>query len=224
MSAVKPQKAKKKFKFSKVERKKSPIAIGADLSLSSLALSAKMYDATLQKMRGPSWTITRWDKSVSLDEKLRQVAKAHDFIHEIMYELNHGIIPDSDCLFIGVEELPPRAMQAKRYREQAEIIGSFVGGLLRYGFTNVIRVNIKSWQALVAADMDIELKELDKWVVKEWAKQVHDAPKWKDLIRNNKNGLIPKPKGSVAMPEQPDDRYDATGIMEWVWNKKAGKI
>lgn len=221
---MKPQKAKKKnFKFSKVERKPSPIGIGADLSLSSLALSAKMYDSTLRELKGPSWAITRWSKEVSLDEKLRQVAKGHDFIHEIMYELNHGIIPDSEVLFIGVEELPPRAMDARRYREQAEIIGAFVGGLLRYGFTNVIRVNIKSWQSLVAADMEVSLKDLDKWIVKEWARQLHDAPKWKDLIRNNKQGLIPKPQGSKAMPEQPDDRYDATGIMEWVWENYAGK-
>lgn len=216
-----PKKAKPKVKFKPI-KKPSPIAVGFDLSLASLAGSAKMFDATLNKMCGPVWTMTRWEKDVPHDERLRQVSKAHDFIHEIMYELNGGFIPDSANLHIGVEELPPRVMNAQRYREQAEIIGAFVGGLRRYGFQNVHRINIKQWQSLVAADLEIKLNDLDKWKVKNWAREVYDAPKWKDLIRNGKLGLIPKPKSSVAMPEQPDDRYDATGIMDYTWELAHG--
>lgn len=202
----------------------SPIAIGIDLSLSSLALSAKMYDHVLAKMVGPAWHITRWQRGFSHDEKLAQVSKAHDFIHQVIYELNGGIIHSVEHLYIGVEELPPRQMNAQRYREQSEIIGSFVGGLKRYGFANVNRVNITKWQALVAADLDKKVTQIDKWSVKNWAIEVYDAPKWTDLIYNSKQGLIPKPKGSKAMPAQPDDRYDSTGIMDWVWENYAGKI
>lgn len=218
-------KAKPKTKFKIAKKKPSPVAIGVDLSLSSLAISAKMYDRKLDSIEGPVWTLTRWSKEVTLFEKLRQVSKAEDFIHPVLVELNGGFA-QLDDIYIGVEELPPRPMDAQRYREQAAIIGAFIGSLLRFRFPHVEFVNARSWQALIAREMGMKLtmpktapedQKFNKWTVKEWTRKTYDAPKWKDLIYNAKLGLIPKPKGSKAMPKQPDDRYDACGIMEYVW-------
>lgn len=193
----------------------SPLAVGIDLSPSSIAGAAKMFDATLGKMQGPVWNVTRWPKNTPDFEKMLFLSKGHEIIYDLIHQL--GGIAAIEDIYIGVEEVPPRAMNAQRQREQALLIGCFVGSLLRYGY-QVHFVNNKKWQSVVAGDLDKKLNaDWDKWDIKNWAISTYDVPKWKDLIRNSKEGLIPKPKGSKAMPEQPDDRYDALGIMEYTW-------
>jgi hypothetical protein len=196
----------------------SPVAIGIDLSPSSLAGSAKMFDATLRQMTGPVFTLKRWPKGTPDFEKLLFLSKGHEIIYDLLHQL--GGIAAIEDIFIGVEEVPP-VKNTSRIREQSMLVGCFVGSLLRYGY-NVQFVHNRSWQSLVAADMDVRLvkDEFDKWTVKNWARTVFDdIPNWKDLIRNGKEGLIPKPKGSKAMPAQPDDRYDSLGIMTYVWDR-----
>lgn len=213
---------KKAFKIKKPpEKKYSKVAIGFDISPSCIAGCVKARDNILGEILGPKWIIQRWPKDTPDFEKLKFCANAHDVVHDLLWKLPKGfVVRDLNDLHIAIEELPARVMQAKRYREQSAIIGAFVGGLLRWGYPNIHMVNPKQWQALTAADFDQKAnKDWDKWKVKEWAREIHDAPKWPDLIRNSKLGLIPKPKGSKAMPEQPDDRYDATGIMEWGWER-----
>jgi hypothetical protein len=214
---AKPTKAKPLAKLP--GRVPSPIAIGIDLSPASLACSAKMYDGIIKTMRGPVWSITRWPKGTDHFEKLEFCARGYDVVLDILAPLG-GFIKEIDDLHIGVEELPARVLNSNRAHQQAELIGAFVGSLLRYGWKNIYLIPVKSWQALVANDLEMKAnKDFDKWHVKEWAIEVYGAPKWKDLIRSGKLGLIPRPKTSKAMAEQPDDRYDATGIMDYVWEK-----
>lgn len=212
---MKPVKAKPKLKLGR--KRRTVVALGFDLSLASVAGAAKMKDGPLDKMKGPVWVRHPWMKETPHFEKLKYLARGSDFVHILLNELN--AIAELPEIYIGVEDLPPRVMNANRYREQAELLGAFVGSLLRYGYFNVQLVNVKQWQALVAGDIGVKVnKDFDKWTVKNWAREVYDAPKWPDLIRSGKHGLIPKPKGSKAMPEQPDDRYDCTGIMDYVWD------
>lgn len=202
---------------------KGLVAIGFDLSLSSLAGCIKFRDLTAKKINGPEWTSKRWPKGTAHEDKLREVAKAHEFVFDLLAKAR--ALVELDEVFIGVEEVPiSKLSESQRVREQCEIVGAFFGGLLRYGYKNVFKVNPKSWQALVAADLDRKAnKEFTKLDVKDWAIEVYDAPRWRDLIRNGKLGLVPRPKGSKAQAIQPDDRYDATGIMEYVW-ERAHKI
>lgn len=214
----------KKTKLVVPKRTKVPVAIGFDLSLSSLAGCAKMYDPVLKELRGPVWLIDRWKKDVPFNDRLLTVSRAHIFVIELLSLLG-GIVKEADDIHIAVEQPPLRIMNANRLAQQSMMFGSFVGGLLRYGYKNVFPANIMQWQEIVANDLGIKVnKDFDKWTVKNWAIEVYGMEKWPDLIRNNKLGLIPKPQGSVAMPEQPDDRFDATGIMEYAWEKANGRV
>lgn len=200
-------------------KKPSVIALGFDLSPASLSGCAQLWDGVLSELKGPAWFRLPWVKDTPHFEKLKYLAQAQDAVHYLTNELN--AIVEIQHVYIGVEDLPPRAMNAQRYREQAELIGAFLGGLLRWGYPNVSLINSSTWQKLVADDLgkkaNNEFKK-DKWHVKNWAREVYGAPNWKDLVRNGKLGLIPKPKGSTAMPEQPDDRYDANAIMAVTWD------
>lgn len=206
-------------KAKKIKSKKgSIIAIGFDLSLSSIAGCAKAKDTTLDKTLGPVWSSTRWTKEVSHFEKLKILSGAHEFIFDLENQLA-SMIRSLDDIHIGVEELPARVMNSSRYREQAELFGAFVGGLLKFGYKNIYPVNVKQWQAMVANDLDMKAnKDFTKFHIAEWVEEVYDVA-WTPLIRTAK-GLIAKPESSNAKAEQPDDRVDATGIMEWVWESK----
>jgi hypothetical protein len=197
-------------------KKNSVMALGFDLSPASLSGCARAWDAPMSKLTEPAWFRLPWEKGTPHIDKLRYLAQAQDAVHYLTNEL--GIIVELPYIYIGLEDLPPRMMQAKRYREQAELIGAFLGGLLRWGYPNVSLISTSTWRKLVADDLEQPFKDLDKWHVKNWAKEVYDAPNWKDLIYNQKLGLIPKPKKSKAMPQQPDDRYDSTAIMAVTWD------
>lgn len=209
---------KAKPEFKKPHGKKpSVIALGFDLSPSSLSGCAQAWDGPMVEMLGPVWFRFPWEKGTPHFDKLKYLAQAHDAVYHLIAELN--VIVDLPYVYIGVEDLPPRLHGSQRFREQAELIGAFLGGLLRWGYANVSLINARSWQALVANDLGMKAnKDFNKWHVKNWARETYDAPKWPDLIRTGKSGLIPKPKGSKAMPEQPDDRYDSTAIMTATWD------
>lgn len=213
---VKPVKATRKS-VPNPGKYKGMAAIGFDLSLYSLTGCIKVDDRILGRVPDPSWISHRWEKGFPHNEKLKQLSKAHEFVLDLLYL--SGAMIEHEHIYIGIEQFPiSKFSKGNRVREQCELIGSFMGGLLRYGYPNVTFVNPKSWQSLVAADLDKKLNELDKWDVKEWAIEVYDAPAWRDLTYHAKRGLIPRPKGSKAQSVQPDDRFDSTGVMEYVWD------
>jgi hypothetical protein len=202
------------------KRQSYRLCVGVDISLSSIALCAKSFDPITGNIYGPVWNATRWNKRDHVQwDKLKLLSDAHEFIFQLQNKLGGGgVVRDIGQVHIGVEELPARVLNSNRYREQAELNGAFVGSLLKWGYEHVYSVNVKAWQSLVAADLDMKLgRDFTKFHVKEWVKEVY-GKSWKDLI-SSPNGLITKPKTSKAKPAQPDDRVDATGIMEWVWEK-----
>lgn len=197
------------------------VAVGWDISMSVFAGCAKMYDGVLNKMRGPVWYEHRFDWEDDFNTRMASAARAHEHILDLIGVLG-GAIFDRDQIFIGVEEIPFGYMgkgASKRIRQQCQIQGAFLSGICRWGW-NPWEVNVKNWRSVIADDFEMKQnKEFDKWTVVEWVKEVYpDVPDWPDLISSAK-GLKPKPSTSTAKPQQPDDRYDSTGIMEWVWDR-----
>lgn len=208
----------------------SVICLGFDVSMSSIAGAARMYDSVLNKHRGPFWYIKRWQTDTPYFERMRDAVQCHDIVDELLVGL-HGLVKNIEEVHIGIEEPWPLGLvkraQSGWLKQQAQIQGAFIAGLLKWGYPNIYEVSIPTWQALVANDMDMKWSKkdgFDKWTIKEWAREVYPGiPDWPDLIRD-KNGLKPQPKSSVAKPVQPDDRYDSTGIMELTWEYAHGRI
>lgn len=236
------KKVAKKIPRPRELRERGWMVAGFDVSMSSIAGAAIAYDKTLDKLKGPEFVIQRWTSEHHYYERLKALAKAHDFIHELQLKL--GIELGLDEVFICQEEPWPFGMirggASNALKQQAEMSGAFLGGLVRYGFQNVAQINSMRWRKLVADDLGItthhtkwqsgELaqrfnctpKNSGKFRTKEWALLdqgyafMHVFPKeipdWPDLIPK-KEGRIPRPEGSVAKADQPDDRYDALAIM-----------
>lgn len=210
------KKAKPKFK-----RKPTLVAIGVDTSMSSIACAGIMWDGTLGKIQGPVWSIHRWNTDDWYYKRMREAACSHNFILDLLAQFKAPV--DLDEVHVGVEEISFGYItkgKSSYIKQQMQIQSCFLGGLLRFGYSNVYEVNVKSWRSLVAYDLEMKQNaDFTKWTVKEWAKEVYpEIPDWPDLI-NSKGGKVPRPKSSVAKAVQPDDRFDTTGIMSWVWQE-----
>lgn len=213
----------KVVKAKNTKKRPTVVSLGFDISMACVAGCAKMYDSTLNKMRGPVWNIRRWDVQTDFYTRMDEAVRAHDHVLDLMEKL-HGIITDVGQVWIAVEEpwAPGYVKQAQSawLKQQAQIQGAFLGGLIRYGYPHINEVGTKSWRSTVAKDMDMKQnKEFDKWTVKEWVEEVYGEKPWPDLIYKSGLGLVPKPKTSKAKATQPDDRFDATGVMEWCWDE-----
>lgn len=196
------------------------VVVGVDISLTSMSGAMMMYDGLLDRMRGPSVHAVRWERDVDFFSRMDQAARSANFILDLMSGIG-GVIAHPDQMFIGVEEPWPAGIVKRAesgwLRQQAQIQGAFISGLVRFGYRNVYEVNAQSWRALVAHELGMKVnREFDKWTVKEWAIDAYSLPDLPDLIDNRKRGLIPKPPTSKAKPRQPDDIYDACGIMAWM--------
>lgn len=191
--------------------------IGIDLSMSSISGCMMGYDRTLRKTKNAAIHSVRWERNVHYFERLAFVAKAQDFIHDLMIAGRFHTLP-AQQIFIGVEEPWPMGMVKKMesgwLKQQAEINGAFLGGLIRYGYVNIFQVNNQSWKNIIREDEGIRAP--DKWDVKRWAISAYGLPDRPDLIAHGTRGLIPRPKESKAKAKQPDDVYDACGIMDWM--------
>lgn len=235
-------KAKPRKKHRRPTRNQTWVACGFDVSMSSIAGAAVGYDNTLGAIRGPVFTITRWEKNFHYFDRLAQAAKAHDSVIELISLLK--MTPEADEIFIAQEEPFPFGMVGKLQsgflKQQAEISGAFLGGLLRYGYHQVWQISANDWRQIIARDLgitihhskwrdsglasDFNCKPTDsgKFRSKQWATnglgydRAEAVPWWPDIIESSKLGKIPRPEGSKAKAIQPDDRYDALAIMQWM--------
>lgn len=193
---------------------------GIDASVTSISGAMLVYDSLLDKVRDVGVHSVRWTQDVHFLDRLAYAVKAHDFIHELIIKC--GPMPiHSDNIWIGMEEAWPAGIvkraESQWLRQQAEICGAFRGGLVRYGYSRVYDVNASSWRAAVAHDMGMKSnKDFTKWHVKKWAMFSYGIEDRPDLIQKTGVGLTPKPEKSTAKPKQPDDIYDACGIMDWM--------
>lgn len=237
-------KAKAKAKLAALKpRKRGWMVAGFDTSMSSIAGAAIGWDETLQKLRGPEFIEVRWSKEDHYYDRLKQAAKSHEIILDLMHELKLSL--ELDEVWIAQEEPWPMGLVGKGasafLKQQAEISGAFLGGLVRYGYTQVSQMNSMRWRTMVAQDLEItthhskwrspELaaqfnckpSDSGKFRTKQWAMNPgyafmggafpNEIPDWPDIIESSKLGKIPRPEGSKARAVQPADQYDALAIM-----------
>lgn len=221
-----PPKLSAKPSVRKKVRKKHPkrstnswLAAGFDISMSSVAGAAFGYDATLNEYKGPEFTIERWGRNTHYFDRISSCSRAENFIHDLQSEM--GMTVKAEDIYIAIEEPWPMGMvgkqQSNSLKQQAEISGAFLAGLLRYGYKNIFQIHNTHWRQIVAADLGITIhySKWDKWKPKEWALAM-EIEDWPDLINHSTKGKIPRPEGSKAKAVQPDDRYDAFAIATWM--------
>lgn len=245
MPKAKARAKHKKYKPKPRElRSRGWAVLGFDLSMSSIAGAGIAYDSTLNKYLGPKFLYLRWEKDDDYFSRLREAANAQLLVEGILSEL--GVMLKLDEIFIAQEEPWPVGMAVRGgissyLKQQAEISGAFLGGLVRWGYQNVSQINSMRWRKMVADDLGItthhskwrspELalryncapKDSGKFRAKQWALGINNGlnmamrsfpdeiPDWPDII-HSKDGNKPRPEGSVAKAIQPDDRYDALAV------------
>jgi hypothetical protein len=212
--------------------------------MSSIAGAGIGYDETMKRFVGPKFMYLRWEKEDEYFDRLKEANHGELWVDSILAEL--GLIVNMDEIFIAQEEPWPVGMAtrggASSYlKQQAEISGAFLGGLVRWGYTNITQMNSVRWRKMIADDLGItthhskwkspELalqyncapKDSGKFRAKQWAVEdqgnvpwsgvfENEIPDWPDII-HSKDGNKPRPEGSVAKAIQPDDRYDALAVM-----------
>lgn len=215
------------------------LIVGFDCSMSSLAGAAWAYDRVLDRQVGPAFVLKRWPKDTHYFERLKDAARSYELVLELQAEL--GISLGVEDVHIAQEEPFPPHMnfigkaQSGFLKQQAEISGAFLGGLLRYGYQSIWQLSNVKWRQTVANDLGITIhhskwsdpalvevfnclpKYTGKFRAKQWALKSdlfqNGVPDWPDIIESAKLGKIPRPEGSQARAVQPDDRYDALAIM-----------
>src|SRR5215471_2468318 len=237
----KPRKKHKSLPTPRANREKGWAVMGFDVSMSSIAGAGIGYDATLKRMVGPNFIYMRWEKDDEYFARLAEASNAQLLVEGILNEMK--LMLNLNEVFIAEEEPWPLGMArgglSSFMKQQAEISGAFLGGLVRWGYTNISQMNSIRWRQEVARDLGItthhskwrspELalrfnckpSDSGKFRAKEWALAdpgyafmhvfENEIPDWPDII-NSKDGKIPRPDGSVAKAVQPDDRYDALAV------------
>lgn len=168
------------------KRSKGWAVIGFDTSLSSLAGAAIGYDATLDRMKGPAFSMRRWGPDDDYFSRILMSANAHEMVHDMLADL--GLILGNDEIWIAQEEpWPPHSSFVNRgislsLKQQAEISGAFLGGLVRWGYSNIFQVGNSSWRKLVAdeitdAGIEAVTTHHTKWKSAKLAEIYNCAPK-----------------------------------------------
>jgi hypothetical protein len=232
----------------RILRKRGWMIVGFDTSMTSLAGAAIGWDATLKKFKGPVFVERRWTKDDHYFVRLNTAARSHDLVLELQHQL--GLELNLEESWIAQEEPWPVGMVGRNthisgyLKQQAEISGAFLGGLVRYGWQNVSQINSMKWRTMIAQDLgitthhtkwkdpELALKynckpaDTGKFRAKQWALDhggfkaftlgifPNEIPDWPDLIQRP-SGLGPRPDDSHAKAVQPDDRYDALAVMWW---------
>lgn len=209
---------------------------GVDISMSSIAVASIAYDVTLRRRIGPEFQIWRWETNTHYFDRITDCAHCEEFILESFKTLRSLISRDN--IYIAVEEPWPfgmvKKLQSQYLKQQAEISGAFLAGLLRYGFRNIYQIQANSWRKIVADELGITIhhskwkdptlceiynckpEHTGKFRAKQWAMQSFpELPDWPEIIET-KMGKAPRPEDSRAKAVQCDDRYDALAVMEWM--------
>ena len=218
------------------------VICGFDTSHSCMAGAAVGYDRTLNKYKGPVFTIERWASDTDYFQRIRRGAYSYELVLELIHKL--GLIGmKSENVYIAQEEPWPfglagatKSFTSSYLKQQAEISGAFVAGLLRFGYANVVQMNSMRWRKMIADDLGITThhtkwknpdfvktynclpKDTGKFRAKEWALRgvpslfPNEIPDLPDII-TSKSGNIPRPEGSKARAIQPADEYDALAVM-----------
>lgn len=130
---------------------------GFDTALSGIAGAAFAYDAGLKQMKGPVFIHYRFGPDDDYFERLKFVASAKDLMFDLTSALN-VFLPLEDIYICQEEPFPAHTGFTKRgggqsLKQQAEISGAFLGGLVKWGYTNIVQVSNQHWRQNVAAQI-----------------------------------------------------------------------
>jgi hypothetical protein len=211
-------------------------AIGADTSMTSVAVVAIGYDAILDKIVGPKYADMRWMPEDDYFKRLGQAAKGYDLILDVL----GGLVIPTHRVYIAAEEPffygAVKRQQSGWLKQQAEVAGAFKGGLARYGYLNIYEINNSQWHAALRKDgVEFEIapkgspeidkklaRERNKFLVKTWAIKAFGLPDLPDLVASKSGAKIPRPEsgyGAKAKAVQPNDIYDAAACCAWMQNE-----
>jgi len=182
------------------------VVAGFDTSLSSLAGAAIAYNQVTKKFKGPAFVIQRWSKEIPYLDRLGQATRSHELLLDLQAQL--GISVRTDEVFIAQEEpFPPHGAFMKGgasgfLKQQAEISGAFVGGLMRYGFKEFWQMNNNTWRKTIA-DM---LSENGRDIT------THHS-KWKDPSLCAVYNCAPKDSGKFRSKQWAFDMFGAGPLL-----------
>ncbi len=201
------------------------VVVGADISTYSISLGgmALLSDG---KIRSAKAVRLGWEKDTDYFERMKDAANAQNPMHDLFSALR--LEPELAQVFIAVEEAVSfghlQRHASNSAKQQLQISGAFLGGLLRYGWKNIYEIQANQWRKVIADDLGITIHKTKwspggegKFRAREWVEKFH--PKWDghwpDMIRTQR-GLITKPEASKAKAQQSDDRYEALAAMWWM--------
>jgi hypothetical protein len=206
------------------------VALGIDASMSSISIAGTAQLKSGKRRRARAVAI-RWERGTDYFERMEAASRAHTAVLDLLGMLK--VMPDADQVYIAIEE-PVSYGHLKRgqsafVKQQCQISGALIGGLLRWGWKQIFEIQANSWRKIVADDLGITIHHTKwnpegrssnqgKYRAQEWVEKFH--PKWDghwpDLITHTKRGLIHRPEGSHAKGQQSDDRYESLAMMEWM--------
>lgn len=222
------------------------VAVGIDVSFSSISVAgmARLQNGKVRRARALT---VRWERSTDYYTRMIGAAKGHEILFDVFKRLK--VMPELDQVHIAIEEavsigqlqrMGKLAGAGQVTKQQLQISGALMGGLLRWGWQNIYEIQAQQWQKIVADDLEISThyskwgnveylslpthfppvakKSVGKYRAWQWVEQFHPKwdGKWPDMIGHSKRGLIHRPEKSHAQGVQSDDRYEALGIMEWM--------
>lgn len=168
----KPKKKNRPLASIPEEITKGWMVAGFDLSLSSIAGASLAYDALTKRFKGPAFTAEFWTPEDDYFERLVRVNNAQDFIYDLSAELNI-VLPYKDIVIAVEEPFPSHGGFTKRgisntLKQQAELSGAFLSGLLRAGFKNVMQISNQHWRQLVGQEISEATGEDVTIYAKKW--------------------------------------------------------
>lgn len=221
------------------------VAIGADVSTYSISLSGLALMKNGDTRHGSiskRWT-KEHDYFSRMRDAARAHELVLDLMGgmNLLAELNDVFIAAEEPVSYGHLQ----RKESKTIKQQCQISGSFLGSMLRWGWNQIYEIQANSWRKVIADDLAAKHKvdftiHKSKWNEPSFLafpKEFHFSPKsagkyraaqwlheihpdwdghWPDIISDNKLGMIPRPEGRKAQGVQPDDRYDAFPMAEWM--------
>lgn len=200
--------------------------VGADTSMSAIAVTAIGFDATTGKMTDCQYADMRW--TTDDDDYLQRLADAaggHNLVLDVLRKL---WVIEPERTFIAIEEPFPMGLansgrvkfKSAWIKQQSEVSGAFLGSLYRYGFHNIFQINVQQWRK-VLTDSGVTIRKMPegKWDIKAAMIERYGLPDLPDLVNSKKGSKIPRPEsgyGAKAKAVQPMDTYDAAAVMFWM--------
>jgi hypothetical protein len=154
------------------EISKGWVAVGFDISLSSVAGAAFAWDAVTKRMKGPAFSMWRFSPEEDYFERLLLCVNSPNIVGELQAELN-VILPVKDVVIAVEEPFPAHGEFVQRgntqtLKQQAEMSGAFLAGLYKWGYTNIMQISNQGWRSVIAREISYETGEDVTTYTKKW--------------------------------------------------------